>query len=129
MLALRSLKLWFVLRLYGLENLQCYIRSHIQLAKHFEGLVEQDPRFEVVLRFMKFFLMNYNTNSCKLYLCDFPFFLKFNLAWFHSSRLGLRLLVAIFLICCSAKIAIKCVYSLTYLVHSYFALSFVHVHI
>ncbi|XP_044492294.1 tyrosine decarboxylase 2 [Mangifera indica] len=44
----RSLKLWFVLRLYGLENLQCYIRSHIQLAKHFEGLVEQDPRFEVV---------------------------------------------------------------------------------
>ncbi|KAL5792663.1 hypothetical protein ACOSP7_001257 [Xanthoceras sorbifolium] len=44
----RSLKLWMVLRLYGLENLQCYIRNHIQLAKHFEALVSQDPRFEVV---------------------------------------------------------------------------------
>ncbi|KAE7997899.1 hypothetical protein FH972_002492 [Carpinus fangiana] len=44
----RSLKLWMVLRLYGIENLQCYIRNHINLAKHFEGLVAQDPRFEVV---------------------------------------------------------------------------------
>ncbi|KAK0582374.1 hypothetical protein LWI29_024892 [Acer saccharum] len=44
----RSLKLWMVLRLYGLENLQCYIRNHIQLAEHFEALVAQDPRFEVV---------------------------------------------------------------------------------
>lgn len=44
----RSLKLWMVLRLYGLENLQGYIRNHIQLAKHFEGLVAQDSRFEVV---------------------------------------------------------------------------------
>ncbi|XP_038995499.1 tyrosine decarboxylase 2 isoform X2 [Hibiscus syriacus] len=44
----RSLKLWMVLRLYGLENLQCYIRNHIELAKHFENLVVQDPRFEVV---------------------------------------------------------------------------------
>ncbi|KAL1162075.1 hypothetical protein V6Z11_A07G177800 [Gossypium hirsutum] len=44
----RSLKLWMVLRLYGLENLQCYIRSHIKLAKHFENLIAQDPRFEVV---------------------------------------------------------------------------------
>ncbi|XVE78004.1 hypothetical protein DITRI_Ditri13aG0109300 [Diplodiscus trichospermus] len=44
----RSLKLWMVLRLYGLENLQSYIRNHIKLAKHFEDLVAQDPRFEVV---------------------------------------------------------------------------------
>ncbi|XP_062075492.1 phenylacetaldehyde synthase-like [Humulus lupulus] len=43
----RSLKLWMVLRLYGLENLQCYIRNHINLAKHFEDLVGQDPRFEI----------------------------------------------------------------------------------
>ncbi|XP_039048243.1 tyrosine decarboxylase 2-like [Hibiscus syriacus] len=45
----RSLKLRMVLRLYGLENLQFYIRNHIQLAKHFENLVVQDPRFEVVV--------------------------------------------------------------------------------
>ncbi|XP_062148052.1 phenylacetaldehyde synthase [Alnus glutinosa] len=44
----RSLKLWMVLRLYGIENLQCYIRNHVNLAKHFEELVAQDPRFEVV---------------------------------------------------------------------------------
>ncbi|KAM6565023.1 hypothetical protein CsatB_025021 [Cannabis sativa] len=44
----RSLKLWMVLRLYGLENLQCYIRNHINLAKHFEDLVVQDSRFEMV---------------------------------------------------------------------------------
>ncbi|KAL5562024.1 hypothetical protein UlMin_031771 [Ulmus minor] len=44
----RSLKLWMVLRLYGLENLQNYIRNHINLAKHFEELVAQDRRFEIV---------------------------------------------------------------------------------
>ncbi|GKV01697.1 hypothetical protein SLEP1_g14236 [Rubroshorea leprosula] len=37
-----------VLRLYGLENLQDYIRNHVKLAAHFESLVAQDPRFEVV---------------------------------------------------------------------------------
>ena len=47
MLPRRSLKLWMVLRLYGLENLQCYIRNHINLAKYFEGLVAADSRFEV----------------------------------------------------------------------------------
>ncbi|KAJ1288426.1 hypothetical protein BS78_02G088100 [Paspalum vaginatum] len=44
----RSLKLWMVLRLYGVENLQSYIRKHIELAKHFEQLVISDSRFEVV---------------------------------------------------------------------------------
>ncbi|RVW53668.1 Tyrosine decarboxylase 1 [Vitis vinifera] len=37
-----------VLRLYGVENLQRYIRNHIELAKQFEELVAQDPRFEIV---------------------------------------------------------------------------------
>ncbi|KAG8389141.1 hypothetical protein BUALT_Bualt02G0198300 [Buddleja alternifolia] len=43
----RSLKLWMVLRLYGLENLQAYIRNHIELARKFEELVKLDSRFEV----------------------------------------------------------------------------------
>ncbi|XP_026666219.1 tyrosine decarboxylase 2 isoform X2 [Phoenix dactylifera] len=52
----RSLKLWMVLRLYGLENLQSYIRNHINLAEQFEQLIKTDSRFEVlsgnfVLRF------------------------------------------------------------------------------
>ncbi|KAH7690926.1 Tyrosine decarboxylase protein [Dioscorea alata] len=44
----RSLKLWMVLRLYGLENLQSYIRNHIKLAEQFAELVCSDHRFEVV---------------------------------------------------------------------------------
>lgn len=43
----RALKLWFVFRSYGIAGLQKYIRNHIQLAKYFEQLVEEDDRFEV----------------------------------------------------------------------------------
>lgn len=43
----RSLKLWFVLRSYGISGLQNYIRHHIELAKRFEKLVLKDSRFEV----------------------------------------------------------------------------------
>ncbi|KAK9870418.1 hypothetical protein WA026_007989 [Henosepilachna vigintioctopunctata] len=43
----RSLKLWFVLRLYGVEKIQEYIRKHIGLAHYFESLVKADDRFEV----------------------------------------------------------------------------------
>lgn len=43
----RALKLWFVLRLYGVENLQKFIRKHIALAHHFEAKVRTDSRFEV----------------------------------------------------------------------------------
>jgi glutamate/tyrosine decarboxylase-like PLP-dependent enzyme len=44
----RSLKLWFVIRKYGLSGLRSYIRNHIKLAKYFEKLVREDIRFEVV---------------------------------------------------------------------------------
>ncbi|XP_017768244.1 PREDICTED: aromatic-L-amino-acid decarboxylase-like [Nicrophorus vespilloides] len=44
----RSLKLWFVIRKYGIEGLQAYIRNHIALAKKFEELVKNDNRFEIV---------------------------------------------------------------------------------
>ncbi|KAL5059781.1 hypothetical protein RYX36_031385 [Vicia faba] len=44
----RLLKLWMVLRLYGLEGLQAHIRSHIAMAAYFEELVLQDKRFKVV---------------------------------------------------------------------------------
>lgn len=43
----RSLKLWFVLRNYGISGIQQYIRHHIKLAKMFEGLVRRDSRFQV----------------------------------------------------------------------------------
>ncbi|XP_041377556.1 aromatic-L-amino-acid decarboxylase-like isoform X2 [Gigantopelta aegis] len=44
----RSLKLWFVLRTYGVEGLQYRIREHVRLAKLFESLVEKDERFEIL---------------------------------------------------------------------------------
>ncbi|XP_015602412.1 aromatic-L-amino-acid decarboxylase [Cephus cinctus] len=44
----RALKLWFVLRLYGVENLQAYIRNHIAQAHEFESMVQADSRFEIV---------------------------------------------------------------------------------
>ncbi len=44
----RALKLWFVLRHYGLEGLRAHIRHHVRLAEVFEGLVRADTRFEVV---------------------------------------------------------------------------------
>lgn len=43
----RSLKLWFVMRSYGISGLQNYIRNHLALAKQFEALVKKDSRFEV----------------------------------------------------------------------------------
>ncbi|XP_058810386.1 aromatic-L-amino-acid decarboxylase-like isoform X2 [Phymastichus coffea] len=43
----RSLKLWCVIRKYGISGLQSYIRNHIKLAKMFESLVKRDDRFEL----------------------------------------------------------------------------------
>lgn len=43
----RSLKLWFVLRSYGISGIQKYIRHHIKLAQRFEECVIKDKRFEV----------------------------------------------------------------------------------
>ncbi|VFQ83273.1 unnamed protein product [Cuscuta campestris] len=45
----RSLRLWLVMRSYGVANLQSHIRSDVRLAKVFEGMVRSDPRFEVVV--------------------------------------------------------------------------------
>ncbi|XP_076006569.1 aromatic-L-amino-acid decarboxylase [Genypterus blacodes] len=43
----RSLKMWFVFRLYGIQGLQAHIRKQVALAKEFEGLVRADKRFEI----------------------------------------------------------------------------------
>jgi aromatic-L-amino-acid/L-tryptophan decarboxylase len=43
----RALKLWFVVRHYGVEGLRSHIREHVRLAQVFERLVRDDPRFEV----------------------------------------------------------------------------------
>jgi aromatic-L-amino-acid decarboxylase len=43
----RSLKLWFVIRYYGIEGLQFHVRRHIAMAQQFLEWVKQDERFEV----------------------------------------------------------------------------------
>jgi len=43
----RSLKLWFVIRHYGIEGIQHHIRQHVALAQEFRRWVEGDARFEM----------------------------------------------------------------------------------
>lgn len=43
----RALKLWFVIRNYGLNGLQTHVRKGVRLAMAFEDLVRQDGRFEL----------------------------------------------------------------------------------
>ncbi|MGD9601324.1 MAG: pyridoxal-dependent decarboxylase [Gammaproteobacteria bacterium] len=44
----RALKLWFVLRRYGVEGLQAHIRRHVGLTARFAERIADDPRFDVV---------------------------------------------------------------------------------
>jgi aromatic-L-amino-acid decarboxylase len=46
----RSLKLWFVIRHYGVEGLQHHVRRHVELAQQFASWVEQDERFELAVQ-------------------------------------------------------------------------------
>ncbi|CAG2054215.1 unnamed protein product [Timema podura] len=43
----RAIKLWFVIRNYGIKGLQKHIREGVRLAQKLEALVLADPRFEV----------------------------------------------------------------------------------
>nr|XP_033341538.1 histidine decarboxylase isoform X1 [Megalopta genalis]XP_033341539.1 histidine decarboxylase isoform X1 [Megalopta genalis] len=43
----RALKLWFVIRNYGITGLQKHIREGVRLAQKFEALVLADTRFEI----------------------------------------------------------------------------------
>ncbi|KAI7727381.1 hypothetical protein M8C21_001359 [Ambrosia artemisiifolia] len=45
----RAMKLWMVIRSYGVTGLQQVVRKHVKLAKHFEALLSADNRFEVVV--------------------------------------------------------------------------------
>jgi aromatic-L-amino-acid decarboxylase len=45
----RSLKLWFVIRHYGVEGLRHHVRRHVALAQEFARWVEGDERFELAV--------------------------------------------------------------------------------
>ncbi len=44
----RALKLWFVIRSFGVEELQSKIRYHIHLAEKFESWILKHPDFEII---------------------------------------------------------------------------------
>lgn len=45
----RALKLWFVIRYYGVEGLQYHVRRHVALAQEFAQWVKEDERFELAI--------------------------------------------------------------------------------
>ncbi len=44
----RALKLWFVIRSYGIEGIQKMVREHVRLAWLFESWIGSDNRFEIM---------------------------------------------------------------------------------
>ncbi len=46
----RALKLWFVIRSFGIDGLKAHIRKGVKLAELFEQLVKSDERFEVMAK-------------------------------------------------------------------------------
>jgi aromatic-L-amino-acid decarboxylase len=44
----RALKLWCVIRSYGVEGLQAMVRRHVVIAQKFAGWVQKDSRFELM---------------------------------------------------------------------------------
>ena len=46
----RSLKLWFVIRAYGVAGLQQHVRRHVALAQEFARWVEESQSFELAVR-------------------------------------------------------------------------------
>jgi len=44
----RALKLWFVIRSYGVKGLQEMVREHLRLAQLFKNWVEEDENFEIL---------------------------------------------------------------------------------
>lgn len=44
----RSLKIWFVMRIYGAEGIRNYIRTQVSHAEYFANCMRSDPNFQVV---------------------------------------------------------------------------------
>jgi aromatic-L-amino-acid decarboxylase len=44
----RALKLWFVIRSYGIKGLQDKLRNHIAMARELKSWIEKDERFEIL---------------------------------------------------------------------------------
>ncbi|KAK9936869.1 hypothetical protein M0R45_013691 [Rubus argutus] len=65
----RALKLWLVLRSYGVANLRNFIRGSVEMAVIFEGLVKMDKRFEIFVP-RKFSLVCFRISPSALSIND-----------------------------------------------------------
>jgi aromatic-L-amino-acid decarboxylase len=45
----RSLKLWFVIRHYGVEGLQYHVRKHVEIAQKFATWIKDSENFELIV--------------------------------------------------------------------------------
>jgi len=60
----RSLKLWFVIRHYGVKGLQYHIREHVRLAHDFKTWIDESEDFEVVVEpLMNLVCFRHKTNN------------------------------------------------------------------
>jgi aromatic-L-amino-acid decarboxylase len=58
----RSLKVWFVLRSYGVNGLRAFIRNHVNLGEYFEGLIRSRPDLFTVVTKAAFALTTFHVN-------------------------------------------------------------------
>ncbi len=62
----RALKLWFVLRDYGVEGIQEMVRNHISWAEEFKGRVEESDNFELLAPVnVSLVCFRWNDGSCE----------------------------------------------------------------
>ena len=62
----RSLKLWFVIRYYGLKGIQQKLRSHIELAKWLEVQINDSKDFQMIIpRTMNLVCFHFNPMESK----------------------------------------------------------------
>ncbi|MHB8053716.1 MAG: pyridoxal-dependent decarboxylase [Candidatus Aminicenantales bacterium] len=84
----RALKLWFVIRSYGLEGLRAFVREHLRLARLFKEWVEAAPHFEILAP-VRFGLVCFRFNDGR----SEPELMKFNKALIDrlnaSGKIGL----------------------------------------
>ena len=60
----RALKIWFVLRAYGLSGIRTMIRNHVEWVNGLEALFQADPDFEIVSSSpLAFFSFRYNPGT------------------------------------------------------------------
>ncbi|MDP6155723.1 MAG: pyridoxal-dependent decarboxylase [Candidatus Thermoplasmatota archaeon] len=77
----RALKLWFVLRSYGLEGLQTMVREHIRLAQYFKERVDEHELFELMAPVelsLVCFRLNNGGNESDLNLINEEFLARIN---------------------------------------------------